>query len=45
MSDSTKEKIKNMSVNGEDGNVSLELDGEVTKQEIEVALAKSKVIN
>ena len=45
MSDSTKEKIKNMSVNGEDGNVSLELDGEVTKQEIEAALAKSKVIN
>lgn len=45
MSDSTKEKIKNISVQGEDGNVSLDLAGEVTKQEIEDALAKSKVIN
>ena len=45
MSDSTKEKIKNMSVNGEDGNVSLNLDGEVSKEEIEAALAKSKLIN
>ena len=44
MSDSTKKKIKNISVNGEDGNISLELDGTVTKQEIEDALAKSTVI-
>ncbi len=44
MSDMTKEKIRNIRVKGEDGNVSLDLDGEVTKEEIETALAKSKVI-
>jgi len=44
MSDDTKAKIENMSVNGEDGNVSLNLDGQVTKQEIEDALSKSKLI-
>jgi len=44
MSESTKTKIKNMSVEGEDGNVSLNLDGTVTTQEIEAALAKSKVL-
>ncbi|MEN4046092.1 hypothetical protein [Sulfurimonas sp. NWX367] len=45
MSDATKSKIKNMSVSGKDGNVSLKLDGDVSTQEIEAALAKSKVIN
>ncbi|QOP42895.1 hypothetical protein FJR45_02590 [Sulfurimonas sediminis] len=45
MSDATKSKIKNMSVSGKDGDVSLELDGDVSTQEIEAALAKSKVIN
>ncbi len=44
MSETTKEKIQNMSVTGEDGNVSLELDGTVSKEEIEAALKKSTVI-
>ena len=44
MSESTKAKIKGMDVKGEDGNVSLNLDGEVTKQEIEAALKKSKLV-
>jgi arsenate reductase len=43
MSDATKEKIKDMQVSGEDGEVMLELSGEVQKEEIEAALAKSKV--
>jgi NAD(P)H-nitrite reductase large subunit len=45
MSDETKAKIKNMEVSGKDGDVALELSGEVSKEEIEAALAKSKVIN
>ena len=45
MSDETKKKISNMQVDGKDGDVELKLDGEVTKEEIEKALAKSKVLN
>ena len=45
MSDETKKKITNMEVSGKDGEVNLELSGEVSKEEIEAALAKSKVIN
>ena len=45
MSDETKKKITNMEVSGKDGQVNLELSGEVSKEEIEAALAKSKVIN
>jgi len=45
MSDDTKKKITNMQVDGKDGNVELKLDGEVSKEEIEKALAKSKVLN
>jgi len=45
MSDATKAKIKDMSVSGADGDVALSLEGDVTVQEIEAALAKSKVIN
>ena len=45
MSDATKSKIKNMSVDGKDGDVSLKLDGDISTQEIEEALAKSKVLN
>ncbi len=45
MSDETKKKITNMQVEGKDGNVELKLDGEVSKEEIEKALAKSKVLN
>ena len=45
MSDETKKKVQNMQVSGEDGNVELDLTGDLSKEEIEAALAKSKVIN
>ncbi len=45
MSDTTKAKIANMNVTGEDGNVELTLSGEISKAEIEEALAKSKVLS
>ena len=34
-----------MRVEGEDGNVELNLEGDVSKEEIEEALKKSKVLN
>jgi len=45
MSDETKKKISNMEVEGKDGDVSLNLSGDISKEEIEKALAKSKVLN
>lgn len=45
MSDATKQKIKNIEVSGSDGDVELALSGEITPQEIESAMAKSKVLN
>ena len=45
MTDETKKKISNMDVSGKDGEVHLDLSGEVSKEEIEAALARSKVIN
>jgi len=45
MSDETKEKITNMQVSGKDGDVALDLSGDVSKEEIEAALARSKVLN
>ena len=45
MSDETKAKVKDMKVSGKDGDVKLELSGEIDTKEIEAALAKSKVIN
>jgi len=45
MSNDTKAKIKGMDVSGADGDVALDLSGEVSKEEIEAALARSKVIN
>ena len=45
MSDTTKEKIKDMQVLGADGDVELKLDGDVSVAEIEDALKKSKVLN
>jgi len=45
MSDATKAKIKDMKVDGVDGDVSLELSGNISTQEIEKALAKSKILN
>jgi len=45
MSDETKAKIIDMKVSGEDGKVNLSLTGNISKKEIEVALATSKVLN
>ncbi len=45
MNDETKAKVKDMKVTGKDGDVKLELSGDVSKEEIEAALARSKVIN
>ena len=45
MTDETKKKISNMEVSGKDGEVNLNLSGDVSKEEIEAALARSKVIN
>lgn len=45
MSDATKKKITQMEVSGKDGDVELDLSGEISKEEIEAALAKSKVVN
>jgi hypothetical protein len=45
MSDDTKEKIKDMKVSGADGDVALDLEGNISVEEIQAALAKSKVIN
>lgn len=44
MSDETKSKIKDMSVSGNDGEVLLNLSGDIKKEEIEAALSKSKVV-
>ena len=45
MTDETKKKITDMQVVGEDGAVELNLTGDVAKEEIEAALARSKVLN
>jgi len=45
MSDDTKAKIKDMQVDGSDGNVELSLEGDISVQEIQEALQKSKIIN
>jgi len=45
MTDETKKKISNMQVSGIDGEVELNLSGEVSKEEIESAIARSKVVN
>ncbi|HIP18775.1 MAG TPA: hypothetical protein EYG78_05500 [Sulfurovum sp.] len=45
MTDETKKRINNMEVSGKDGEVHLDLSGAVSKEEIEAALARSKVIN
>ena len=45
MSNETKAKVKQMEVSGKDGDVTLNLNGEISKEEIEAALARSKVIN
>ena len=45
MTDETKQKIENMEVTGNDGEVHLDLSGEVSPDEIKAALARSKVVN
>lgn len=45
MSDETKAKIKNMDVSGQDGDVTLNLSGDISKEEIQAALSKSTVLN
>ena len=45
MSDDTKAKIKDMKVTGKDGDVALDLAGDVSVEEIQEALKKSKLIN
>jgi len=45
MSDETKAKIKHMEVSGKDGDVALDLSGDISTEEIEAALEKSKVLN
>jgi len=45
MSDTTKKKISHMQVAGKDGDVELELSGDISKEEIQQALEKSKVLN
>jgi len=45
MSDETKKKIESMEVSGKDGDVELQLSGDISKEEIEKALANSKVLN
>ena len=45
MSDETKAKVKDMVVTGEDGDVKLELRGDVSEAEIKEALSRSKVVN
>lgn len=44
MSDETKAKIATMDVSGEDGKVELSLGGTISKEEVEAALAKSKLL-
>ncbi|QOR61975.1 hypothetical protein ACM66Z_00330 [Sulfurovum sp. ST-21] len=44
MSDTTKAKIREMRVEGADGNVELNLEGEVSVEEIREALSRSKVL-
>jgi len=45
MNDTTKAKIKDMQVQGRDGDVSLSLSGDISIDEIQKALEKSKVLN
>jgi len=45
MSDSTKAKIKDIKVDGIDRDVELNLEGDISVDEIHAALKKSKVIN
>lgn len=45
MSDAAKQKIEGLEVGGEDGNVSLNITGDLPTEEIEAALRKSPLLN
>ena len=45
MSEETKKRVEDMKVSGEDGAVTLELTGDLSKEEIETALSNSKILN
>jgi arsenate reductase len=45
MAEETKAKISDMNVSGENGDVEVILSGDISKEEIEEALSKSKVLN
>lgn len=45
MSDETKKKITNMQVSGKDGNVAIDLSGDISTEEIEAAMERSKVLD
>jgi len=45
MSDESKAKLKDMKVSGRDGDVTLDLVGDLSTEEIEAALERSTVIN
>ena len=45
MSETTKSKIKDMQVDGSDGDVVLKLEGDISVGEIQEAISRSKVIN
>ena len=44
MSDESKEKIKDMNISGEDGNVELSIEGDLDVEEIKTAVSKSPLI-
>ena len=44
MSDESKEKIKDMSISGVDGNVELSIEGDLDVSEIQTAVSKSPLI-
>ena len=44
MSDESKDKIKDMSISGVDGNVELNIEGDLNVSEIQTAVSKSPLI-
>jgi len=44
MSDESKQKIQDMSISGEDGNVELSIEGDLDVDEIQEAVSKSPLI-
>ncbi len=44
MSDETKQKLRSIEVSGEDGAVDIDLEGDITAEEIAAAMAKSPIL-